>query len=95
MHFNRLEFISDPSYCQPLITYTYDCPGSTATDDWCLDGATSSDWDDTVENLSFSTVDKLTWPPGVYTGKMTGTLGDKSTFTEFTLTLIWPFTEPT
>ena len=93
----RAEFFLDPYFVEPHVCdFVYSCevisgpPGSSLTLCDIIDGDTHSVFDPITGNYYFESIDMANYLPGDYTFKITGTVGSKSAFETFTLTLVDP-----
>ena len=82
--FSLNPFIISPSFCMP----TYSCLVTVGTPDICLiTGATTATFNTATGNYQLNSTDMLTYVPGIYTFKITATVGSISSFITFDLKL--------
>ena len=92
---NRIDFtpeafVVDPSIC--TVHYTCEVVSDQNSIDLCsidLEGTTSS-FDSGTGTFTFESINMVEVPPGLYTIRITGTVGSKSDFIELTVELVNP-----
>ena len=85
--FSLNPFTISPSFCVP----TYSCTIIVGTPDICsITGTSTASFSATTGKYQLSTTDIVTYVPGVYTFKITATVGSKTNFITFDLKLVDP-----
>ena len=89
MEFTLTPFVVYP----PICPFTYSCVVTIGSRiDLCskTDGSTNGIFDTATGNYQFYSIDMANYLPGTYTFKITGTVGNKSAFATFIMTLADP-----
>ena len=89
MQFTMTPFVVSP----PICSFTYTCSVTAGSRlDLCAiaDGSTHGVFDPITGNYQFYSIDMAKYLPGQYTFEITGTVGTKSAFATFVMTLVDP-----
>ena len=85
--FSLNPFTISPSFCVP----TYSCVVIVGFPDICsISGATTATFNTGTGSYQLSTTDMAAYVPGVYSFKITATVGSSTNFTTFDLKLVDP-----
>ena len=84
------QFTVDPD--ATVCPITYSCAVAGPRTDICsiTDGDTVATFDSSTGNYEFTSIDMASYPAGVYTFTITGTVGAKSVTSTFVMTIVDP-----